>query len=594
MNAVRTALLAATVLVLTQAPASAQWIAFTDETSSRLTLEPFADDPGGDPLLDDEEKDVAVADLDRDGDEDVVVVRKEPYSNPGARQDLLLLNEDGVLVDRTAELAPGFLTKLTDARDVFAGDFTGDGWPDLVIANTFGQQPVFYRNLGEDGGGAWLGLADESDRLPEIRTPEDVPVLQFCAVWGGDVDGDGDLDLYFSNYAEFNGTKDQLLVNDGAGFFSNETTARLGRHANVAFGTGAEIRDLDGDGDNDIVKISTLYSEPPFDIGVFILFNDGSGDFDEIPFQALDTFQPYMLAVGDLDGDGLLDHVIEGDFQDRVAVAEAAVPDASVEYVTTVLADSPRTERFGGNTRLADVDGDGDLDAGVGPIDTDIANCPFADDFALLQNPGDAMLFDPWDDADDQNFHLRPHDFGFLDLDGDGCFDLFMGLCTGWAVFVQADCAVPQVAPLVNLNVTRGTRIGGDLDSLAASDDDHVLIDAVASGARFLTDATIGASSPLAAVSRLDLTVETGAGEAGVRTAIFLFDFDAGRWVRLDGFSESLEDTPRVYPDVSNPNAYVDDSTGQIRVRVQTSATVPQVPDGYTFRIDQVLIQVTP
>ena len=151
------------------APAEAQWVNFTDETGSRMVLQPFVDDPGGDPMQDGEEKDFATADLDQDGDADVVIVRKRPFSIPGPKQDILLMNEGGVLTDRTGDFAAGFLSNLTDARDVFIGDFTGDGWEDVVIANTFGQQPRFYRNLGLDGGQNWLGLADESAlRFPTI------------------------------------------------------------------------------------------------------------------------------------------------------------------------------------------------------------------------------------------------------------------------------------------------------------------------------------------------------------------------------------------------------------------------------------------
>ena len=412
----------------------AQWVSFSDDTGTRLNLEPFADDPTGNPLQDDQEKDVAVGDLDKDGDDDLIVVRKNPFSNPGERQDVLLMNENGVLVDRTATLAPGFLTDMTDARDVAIADFTGDGWLDVVVAPTFNDTPKFYRNLGESGGN-WQGLVDESNRLPAMA-----PLL-ICALWAGDVNGDGALDIYLSNYDPgFSGTKDYLLINDGSGFFADETAARLGNFANVAFGTSAEIHDVDNDGDQDIVKISTLYSAPPFSLGQFILFNDGTGVFDNIPFQEMPSVSPYFFAAGHLNGDDMIDFLMVGDAQDFTAVTTAIVPDQSLTFDTFNLSPSPRTDGFGGNTKLADIDGDGDLDGGVSPIDVDIQNCPGGGEFALLRNDGTGRMSDPWAGNDPQNFHTDPHDFAFFDLNSDGCLDIFMGKCTGWEVFVQEDC----------------------------------------------------------------------------------------------------------------------------------------------------------
>ncbi len=449
MITIRVTIFAILVSLAISNAAPAQCVSFTAETSTRLRVKPFADKPAGDPMADDQEKDVAVGDLDQDGWDDVVVVRKRPFSTPGARQDVLLMNENGSLLDRTEEFAPAFLTELTDARDVFIGDFTGDGWLDVVIANTFFQQPKFYHNLGIDGKGNWLGLADESSaRFPEI-TVANLPGPQFCAVWGGDVNGDSALDIFFSNYAMCcSGTTDVLLINNGKGFFTDETAARLGSYANVAFGTGAEIHDMDNDGDNDIVKISTLYSITPFNIGVFILFNNGAGVFNTVSFQEPPNNSPYMFAVGDLNNDDMFDIYVEQDPQDRVDLATSVNPDGPVTYTTFSISPSPRTGGFGGNTKLADVDNDGYLDVGVAPIDVDIQNCGSSDDFALLRNPGDGHVYDPWPSNDDQNFHLAPHDFAFVDINNDGCLDIFMGLCTGWRVFIQQNCSEPCPADL--------------------------------------------------------------------------------------------------------------------------------------------------
>ncbi len=171
-------------------PALGQWVEFTDETNTTLIISPIS-------VLDPFEKDIATADLNNDGWEDMVVVRKVRFSTAGAKTDILLMNEQGVLVNRTAELAPQFLQSPTDARDVFLADIDSDGWTDVIIANTFEQQPKLYRNLGNDGNDVWLGLADESFRFPVIAV---TGPLQFCALWADDVTGDGATDIYFNNY----------------------------------------------------------------------------------------------------------------------------------------------------------------------------------------------------------------------------------------------------------------------------------------------------------------------------------------------------------------------------------------------------------
>jgi hypothetical protein len=446
MNATRLLLAALSVMLLTTA-ANAQWITFTDETSTRLILEPFVDDPNGDPMNDEEEKDIGVGDLNKDGRVDAIVVRKRIFSNPGARQDVLLLqNGSGKLVDRTEQFAPGFLTTLTDARDVLIRDFNGDGWLDVVICNTFGEQPRIYMNLKQKRPAnpktgpirlAWAGLADETaSRFPTIQVPQDVSKLQFCAAWAGDIDGDGSLDIYFSNY-DGSATKDVLLINDGDGNFTNETTKRLGNLANVAFGTSCEIHDVDNDGDNDIVKTSTLYSVSPFNgLDVFILFNDGSGNFFD--FQSMGAGDPYMFTMGDLDNNGWLDMYIVKDGQDRVALATGVNGNGDVNYneYTLTNQESPRTSGFGGNIHFRDIDGDGDLDLGVSPIDVDIANCDGNSGFCLLRNDGSGGLTDPYAGTT-QNFNLSAHDYEYIDVNGDGRLDLILCLCEGWRVLIQ-------------------------------------------------------------------------------------------------------------------------------------------------------------
>lgn len=392
------------------------------------------------PPGDGQEKDLAVGDFNRDGWMDVVVVRKAPFSNPGGRTDLLLMNVDGVLRDRTAEDAPEFLTILSDARDVVVADLDGDEWLDLVMANTFGQQPHYYRNLGEDGGGNWLGFAEESAARFPILT---IPKLQFCAVTAGDVTGNGAPDLYFCNYVKAPDiAQDVLLVNDGTGHFTDQSEVRLGDRRNSAFGTSIELRDMDNGGDRDIVKTSSLDPVPPWNaVGIFIVFNDGAGIFRD--YQSVPSESPYMFTVEDFTNDGLLDLYVVNDSQDFMVTC-VGIDSSSAEPLefAKVVLDSPRTSFLGGNLRGADFDGDGDLDVAVADVDIDLGVCENEPGdlrkFALLRNDGgaDGMLVDPW--GSEMNvWNRNVFDFAVLDLDRDGKLDIVAGLCDGYAVWRQ-------------------------------------------------------------------------------------------------------------------------------------------------------------
>ncbi len=421
----------------------AQWINLEDQTADRLKLSSIQ-------KFDGEEKDIAIGDLNRDGWMDIVVVRKNPFSNQGPRADLLLLNDRGKLVDSTLHYAPEFISNPSDARDVLIIDIDGDNWDDVIFCNTFAQQPILYHNLGNDESGEWLGLQDETaSRFPLIT----VNPLQFCAVWGGDITGNGAPDIYFSNYNPSGLCFDVLLINDGTGNFTDETINRLGTLRNSAFGTSVEIHDADNDGDNDIVKISTLFDVPPWNaIGVFILFNEGTGTFSN--WQKIFGNSPYMFTIGDLTNDLKKDVYTVDDQQDYVNIATNLWPDSLIDFNTSTLSNSPRTTGFGGNVKMVDVDNDGDLDVGVASVDVDFPPCETGGlrKFALLRNQDFASgtLMDPWGTTSNP-WNLSSYDFAFLEINRDGNMDIFLGLCTSYAIFMQ-----DPIDPPTNLSATEG------------------------------------------------------------------------------------------------------------------------------------------
>lgn len=144
----------------------AQWATFQDQTNSRLVASAAL------VATDSQEKDYAWADLDKDGDIDLVIVRKQPFTSAGKFPNVLLMNEGGVLTDRTtlyasASLVPGSQGMLdaTNDRDVVICDVDGDTWLDVVTCTTLTSSdpqyirvPRVYINLGNDGSGNWQGL----------------------------------------------------------------------------------------------------------------------------------------------------------------------------------------------------------------------------------------------------------------------------------------------------------------------------------------------------------------------------------------------------------------------------------------------------
>ncbi|MCZ4408989.1 FG-GAP-like repeat-containing protein [Cryomorphaceae bacterium 1068] len=410
------------------------WLTFDVETDERLTLSSVA-------ASDDEEKDFAVGDLNNDGLADVICVRKEPFSDPEepAKTALLLINQNGVLVDETASMAPGFISTPTFGRHVIAHDMDDDGWLDVIIANTFEQQPMYYANLGEDGNGDWLGLQDQSATRFPLLTEDDILM---CAVQAGDLDGDNDDDLYFVNYKQGGGSaKDFLLINDGNGNFTNESQSRLGDLRNSAFGTAVELEDMDGDSDLDIVKVSTLFQVTPFnDNGVFVLFNDGTGNFTN--WQNVAPFSPYMISIDDFDGNGFNDVFVVDDGQDYIIQVTGAVVDVSC--TTTRIDVVNGSGGFGGNVEKADLDLDGDMDLIVSDVDVDIPPCNSGRELKILRNNGGT--FTQMFNNDFQAWATNSYDIAIADFNGDGLFDFINGKCEGYEVVMNNSCDIVQGA----------------------------------------------------------------------------------------------------------------------------------------------------
>ncbi len=261
---------------------------------------------------------VALGDVDGDGDRDAFV------ANWGG--NTVWMNEAGVFADAGLSLG------AAQSDGVALGDLDGDGDVDAFVTNLDGPDRVWLN----EGGGATGYFSVDSQALQPAYEPWDVAL--------GDLDGDGDLDLYVSILEE---EADEVWFNDGAGGFVGYQIPSV-QSASVSLG------DVDGDGDLDAVVDHRRQA------GGHILLNDGHGVFSDSGRRFGDaSFN--TAALGDLDGDGDLDVLLarrRGTQPDRVL--EALLNDGLGNF-SQHWEYSERSTTMG--VALGDLDGDGDLDA---------------------------------------------------------------------------------------------------------------------------------------------------------------------------------------------------------------------------------------
>jgi hypothetical protein len=217
--------------------------------------------------------DVESADLDKDGDMDLVIASE-------FRQNLLLFNDgQGKFSNATEGRLP---KKMHDSEDIALGDFDKDGDIDIVFVSEDDQVHEYYLN---DGKGFFT---DMSASFPARSTCN--------AVVAADFDKDGDLDLVLGNAGQ-----DNFLANDGKGKFTDETSKRLPADSRTT--QDVEAADIDKDGDLDLL----LGNED--DNQVYL--NDGKGIFTDATAARLPitpgTEETRKVDLADVDNDGDLD-----------------------------------------------------------------------------------------------------------------------------------------------------------------------------------------------------------------------------------------------------------------------------------------------
>jgi enediyne biosynthesis protein E4 len=399
---------------------------------------------------------VALVDTDRDGWLDVLTLTGTRLEE-GARKDatyrageaptnrLYRNRRDGTFEDVTDRAG---LRRTGWASSVCAGDYDNDGWTDLFV--TYYGRNVMYRNRGD-------GRFEDVTRAVGLAANEDR--------WGSgctfiDVDRDGKLDLFVSNYLRFdlntapepgqgaNCTWKGIAVNCGPKGLPTDTNllyrntgngkfADVSKESGVAAVTGrysmtALTVDMNGDDWPDIYVAS--------DSTAAILYrNNRDGTFTDIAVESGTAYsengspQAGMgLSVGDYNNDGLLD-LVKTHFADDIPALYRNLGKGLFEDVATTTGLNTQNRHVEWGAGLEDFDNDGFTDlmyvtGNVYPeIERSLEHYPHRGPRIVFRNR-DGARFDDVSSASGSGARTAHSSRGaaFGDVDNDGDVDVLI------------------------------------------------------------------------------------------------------------------------------------------------------------------------
>ena len=241
-------------------------------------------------------------DYDNDGYVDLYV------SNSGGnfRNFLYHNNHDGTF---TRVTTGNIVLDQFTSRGVSWVDYDNDGDLDMFVVNEGGQNESLYKNMLKETGTATFTSITTGSLVNDGGN-------SMSASWG-DIDNDGDLDVFVANgwpSASFN----SLYLNNGDGTFTKVLTDTLVKTA--GFHMGSAWGDFDNDGDLDLL-VTTAYGGSPSKNLLYknMLMETGTLSFQRVGDGSIvnDQGYSYGCAWGDYDRDGDLDLFVAKTFNEH-------------------------------------------------------------------------------------------------------------------------------------------------------------------------------------------------------------------------------------------------------------------------------------
>jgi hypothetical protein len=349
---------------------------------------------------------LTLGDLDGDGDLDAIIGDSGGY--------IVYQQNTGT------PLAPAFAVTTTLANVSIAGtyshpqlaDLDGDGDLDLMVGQSGGTFS-YFENTGSKTAPAFAASTSFSG-VATASYP--------CAPGFGDLDGDGDIDMFGSEVGGYGAVT--YFQNTGAAAPTLLFTQKTGvsQAPNKPFFSGSAAGDLDGDGDLDLITGDSYGS---------LAYSQNTGGISSPGFASTTTLSGLSIASGttkpamaDLDGDGDLDVVVGDTYGSFTYFVNTGTPLAPAFTSTTALSGLTITPGpgFGYTTDpvFGDLDGDGDLDAIVGEM---YGQLLYFQNTGSVTNPAFAAST-TLTGFSDVGFYSAP---ALGDYDGDGDLDLLVG-----------------------------------------------------------------------------------------------------------------------------------------------------------------------
>jgi len=242
-------------------------------------------------------------DFDKDGYLDLYVCTYIYSSEPFAYAKLNHLyrnNGNGSFTDVTLQAGVGN-GMLASFQSVWI-DVDLDGWPDLYVINDLEGANALYRNNGD---GTFTDVADASGLAQQGEHPMSISLSDF--------DLDGDIDIFATNTGVFplvNNARSMLMVNQGDGTFV-ESSQEYGLDI-FEWGWGAVWVDHDNSGYHDL--FIPTHRELALPVPNLFYRNANGVAFEEALeelFPGPQIISGHCAARGDLNGDGYSDIVVQ-------------------------------------------------------------------------------------------------------------------------------------------------------------------------------------------------------------------------------------------------------------------------------------------